>query len=669
MFEILQNLQFLRPWWFLALVPAIWLIWRIWHVNRKQGAWHQVIEPKFRALLLGENSGTQASVSEKLGYLLLAFTWFIAVLALSGPSVKSVEVPAQKAQQGTVIVLDLSLSMLADDVSPSRLKRAQFVITDLLKQYPQYATGLVGYAGSAHTISPISEDNKTLLSLLPSLNPVIMPKFGSNPLLAMQKADELLKGAHVTQGHIIWITDDIEADQLSPMQAWINSQPYSVTLMTVGSESGGVVQIPNYGLLKDDRDRLILPAVPMARFAELQDDTGIDWLPLQVGINQIEGLLPPHSVSVESSDQTDKPVKHPLDIGIYFLFILLPLVALVFRRGVLLSLLVVMLPMTVMTPQTAYAETDLADLADVFKSQDQLGYQAWEEEKYQTAAALFENRQWRASALYRQGKYAEAAKLFALDNSANGFFNQGNAYAKNQQYDKAIQAYRKALERQPDMSQAAENLALVEKIKQSQSSTDNPPMPKENPNQDSTGQTTEQQTTAQSAANPDRNDDTHDNTSTQTEDKSIKPSPSNGDMNSSNQAEGKPSKDAANKDPAGDTNATDNSSPTQQSNGLSTEKNATAMSPANSSQVVEAQDSADPAEDAGKEVSPGRLSDIDGEPLAKPNTDTAVLSEKEQAQQSWLRQIPDQPGLFLKRKFEYQYQQNPGNANDNQKQW
>lgn len=142
------EINFLRPWWFLILLPIAWLLWRAWQVKAKQGAWHQVIAPKFRQLLLSQPHN-ESGVFHKLWLIALGLVWLLMSVILAGPSLKSVEIPAQKSQQGTVIVLDLSLSMLADDLTPTRLNRVKYKLTDLLTQHPEMPVGMVVYAGSA----------------------------------------------------------------------------------------------------------------------------------------------------------------------------------------------------------------------------------------------------------------------------------------------------------------------------------------------------------------------------------------------------------------------------------------------------------------------------------------------------------------------------------------
>ncbi|GAB6068967.1 VWA domain-containing protein [Thiomicrorhabdus hydrogeniphila] len=711
MFELLNNLHFLRPEWFLALLPVIWIIWKAWQTSRKQGAWHEVIAPKFRHLLLGENSTTGASANEKIGYLGLSIAWFFAVLALSGPWVKSVDIPAEKSQQGVVIVLDLSLSMLADDLSPNRISRVKYKLTDLLKQYPQYATGMVVYAGTAHTISPISEDNQTLLGLLPSLNPVMMPKFGSKPLQGLKLAQKLFDGAQITNRHIVWITDDIEKNQIQPITTWLNDHNDSVTVMTVGTTKGGVVQVPNYGLLKDNNEKLIMPKVPFERFAELEKKTNIKWIDLKPEDTGVKNLLPPDMANTDKLAQSKhaKEVNHPLDIGAYFLFLLLPIVALVFRRGTLLSLVVItVLPIGLLTPKTSYAMDYWGQLPSIFQSLDQQGYEAWENKKYGAAEALFENQQWKASALYRQGKYAQAAKIYALDKTPTGYYNYGNTLALTNKLEEAKKAYEHVLKLKPDFTQAKDNLAVINKLlaqkpkkpelppqkdeqkgqspknqqNPSDSKKDHPDQenkkdkPSQNPaddsqtnqkndekNSDKSGDEQKNQGSEDKSQNPQQADN-------QKQDGAQKDQGGNNDSNNQQKpSESKDNQDAGSQSGEQPNNQANNSSQSSMNNKDKNDLNDNIAEEGNTGANDKPKDSKENKQDAA----PSKLMDTphsdktigqgDG---AKPNK---KLTEKEQAQQSWLKQIPDQPGLFLKRKFEYQFQQNPSKNDPTEKQW
>ncbi len=711
----LIGLQFLRPYWLLALLPVAWLLWKLWQIKQKQDAWHQVIAPPFQALLLGKNASHSRTRSQQLGLLGLGLIWLIAVIALAGPSTKSVEIPAQKNQQGTVIVLDLSLSMLADDLTPNRLARVKYKITDLLTQHPELSVGLVGYAGSAHTISPISEDNQTLLSLLPALNPVLMPRYGADPQLGFQKGHELFQGAHINHGHIIWITDDIEPHQIPQLKQWIQQHDYSVSILTVGTPNGGAVQIPNYGLLKDDNGQIISPPLPLERFNAFTELSKVSLSHLNTSDQSLDALLPPLQPTMHKTknEQNDTQFILPLDQGIYLMFLLIPLVALLFRRGWVLSLSALSLPLVgllsasllsvgLFAPNTSYAETQQPSLSDVFKTPDQLGYKAWQENNLQAAESLFEDPQWRASSLYKLGKYQEAADLFRQDKSATGYYNLGNALAKSGELNAAKEAYEAALKQQPDFTQAQQNLKIVKQLlaqqqkqdqaqqnqhknqnqkdKPSNNNSDEQDKKKENSSEQNSSENQEQNQENQkedsssdsqsdsgsnSKSNSESNNASNKNSKEANEDNQNKESNNEAKNNSKNSSE-KTNKSEESSD------KNNNSSPQMADSDLKNEDVPIAPPEAKKEGEVDEKESekkdgriqnseSSKAHQEQTERNAGKLSEQSESEPSNLQGDKIQLSPKEKEQQqamkNWLKQIPDEPGLFLKRKFEYQYQQ------------
>lgn len=641
-------IDFLRPWWFLGLLPVALLLWQAWQVRDQQNAWHKVIAPPFKRLLLSNDHSNALDGFGQMALLGLGALWLLMVVALAGPTVKSVEIPAEKSQQGTVILLDLSLSMLADDLSPNRLNRVKFKLTDLLTDYPETPTGLVVYAGTAHTLTPISEDNQTLLSLLPALDPTIMPSYGSNPSNAFEMAKTLFEGAHIAQGHIIWITDDLEASQTPELTQWIQRHPYSLSILAVGTAQGGAVHIPNFGVLKDAQNNVVLPSLPWTQFETLAQHTSANLTAITLDDRDVQQLRPPQKATVNQAktDQTvpqteQKSVQHPLDEGSALLLLLIPLAALIYRRGWIFSLgLTLFLPLFAglslsALPNTAFAQTELPSFTEVFKSADQQAYQAWQNQNYQAAQAQFEDPQWRASSLYRLGQFEQAAKLFALDPTAQGWFNQGNALAKAGQLTQAKAAYQQSLHLQPNVSAAQENLALIEQLLAEQAKQTPPANQPDNenakaPEQEKTPQTNQDATENQgenNAANDDANSDAKNDSRDNSNDESGR---DQGDKPNNNHDH---KKDA----------------------------NQTGASTADSDQATDAD--ADSSADA-------KLSDATQEGLDPSRSDTesqdaqgskdirdAQHAEQSQATEAWLRQIPNQPELFLKRKFDYQYQQ------------
>lgn len=604
----MNELVLLRPYWLLALIPAGYLLWKLWSKQAQKSGWKSVIAPEFQPYLLNKNQTTAAS---PFGLIGLGLIWLAAIIALSGPSWHQQPIPTQKTQTGTVVVLDLSLSMFADDIEPNRLTRVQFKLNDLLQTYPEIRIGMVGYSGTAHIISPIADDNRTLQNLLPHLNPLIMPSYGSDAVSAFKLAIEMINGAQVNQGHIIWITDDIETDQIEPIQTLLALNNLSLSLLAVGTETGGAINIPDYGLLKNEQDELVQAAVPLKRLANLAAQSGAKFQRLQLDNSDLADLTPNY-LAEQTQQQDEKPLTQALDYGVYLLGMILFLSAFALRRGWLASLAwLTLIPGLVISPPSfaeneAKPEIQLSDRwRQIYLTGDQRGYQAWQQKDYIGAEREFDNPAWRGAALYRQGLYQQAAEAFKQDPSAEGHYNRGNALAQLGDLDAAKTAYQQALELKPDFQQAQKNLELVEQqLKQApKSESDNPQnqeQPETSPQSNSgeqQGQNPEQSEQQQDAQSDSQADQT-DNEATESQ---------NQQQNSTGQTESSPEPNATESD--------------QKPSGLAEEEN------------LEQDSERQQAEQQQR--------------------------EQNQADQTWLNQIQDRPGLFLRRKFDYQYQQNP----------
>ena len=126
--------------------------------------------------------------------------------------------------------------MLATDIKPTRFERARFKLKDLLGHFVEGETALIVYAGDAFVISPLTHDPVTIASLLTGLHPNIMPLPGSRPDLAIELAADILSRRSGGTGHIIWVTDGIEVQDISTAENAVRLN--SLSLLAVGTESG-----------------------------------------------------------------------------------------------------------------------------------------------------------------------------------------------------------------------------------------------------------------------------------------------------------------------------------------------------------------------------------------------------------------------------------------------
>ncbi len=642
----MSELTFLRPWWLFALLPALWFTWALWHRVAQGSDWTRRLPAAFQPYLLANNNVSRPAPPWSLVGLLLA--WVVTITALSGPSWQVEEIPAQTNQTGVVIILDLSLSLYADDIKPNRISRVQFKLTDLLSQHPDWRVGMVAYAASAHLISPISDDNSTLLSLIPHLEPLIMPAPGADAVAGFRLAQQLLKGDKITQGHFIWITDDLEPEQVAPLQQQLQQSGASLSILVVGTELGGAIAIPHHGLMRDAQEQLIQAPVPLSRLAAFARDNQAGMVRLQLDDSDINSLRP--NFLADTGDDDKQTLSQALDYGVYLLWLLVPLVALSARRGWIatwfsMSVLLPLLASGVSfapTPVWANAEKPSVQLHDrwreMFLTPDQRGYQAWSQGDLVAAEREFNDPAWRGSVLYRQGEYEAAANAFAQDNSAQGHYNRGNALAQLNQLDAAQQAYETALKLNPQLASAQRNLDLVKQAKRQTPPPATPP-----------SQTASDKKNDPSPSSSSRNE--------QPEQAEPGATESNAHAEQATQPNATSQTDSAAKE--SDVHQADNTDNTDNTDNNESSHRANEAKQADASATQAQQDSG---------IQTGQQTDEVHNPQAQTGMAEAIESvlndddaaqhrEQQQANQAWLNQIRDEPGLFLKRKFDYQYQQ------------
>ena len=463
----MSEFHLLRPWWLLALIPVALLYWRLLYSQKHQAGWHQWLPGHLSKVLV--KSGSQPSLWPAHRFLLISV---LATLALCGPTWERLPQPVYQLESGQVVIMDMSPSVLADDISPNRLTRMRYKAIDLVRAGLDGDTGLIAYADDAFIISPLTADNRNLMNLIPSLSPDIMPAQGSEPQLALELADDLLKNAGYPQGDIYWLTDGISSSELNQLSRYLRSIEHRVSILAVGTEEGAAIRDSSGRLLKDNNQVIIAKTYP-SRLSDLASITGGAFSSVTADNSDIDKLINQAPLTREGKDGDDQQQGDAWrDMGPYVALFILPIMLFSWRRGNLLSPLLVsmLLPLIGFTP-SAHAEQESVWQKQLL-NQEQRAQRLYQEEEYQQAANLSETPFRQGAALYRDGNYEAAAEAFSQDDSAEAQYNLGNALAQQQQYDAAIKAYDKALEQRPDWSRAAENKQLVEQLQQQQESED-----------------------------------------------------------------------------------------------------------------------------------------------------------------------------------------------------
>ena len=444
--------HWLRPWWLLLLPLLGWLLWQLWHRQKRAGRWQMILPPAFHAELLSGGNGRES----KSPWVVLGIAWLLAVLALLGPSWQRVEQASQKPSDPLVVLLELTPQMLATDSPPNRLEQARRKLYDLLQARTDAQTAIIVYAGSAHTLVPLSDDLATSRNLLEALRPSIMPEPGHRADLAVEKALGLLKQGGLGQGRLLLIGSSLSKQERQGIRLQLQSaQAPTLSILGIGSREGTPVTQESGEFLKDDQGAILLPRLDGAALKGFINGTGGRYRHARIDDLDLRGLgLFDNPRSTRSEGQTLQ-LDSWADQGYWLLIPLLLLAACAGRRGWLFCL-----PLLLALPQPGQA----FELDDLWLRPDQQGQRLLEQGRAAEAAGRFRDPQWRGMALYQAGDYAGAAEAFLQVDTAAAHYNRGNALAYSGELEAALDAYDQALERQPDLQAALDNQALVEQM-------------------------------------------------------------------------------------------------------------------------------------------------------------------------------------------------------------
>lgn len=473
----IADFHFLRPLWLCFVPVAAWLVWAVGRHTDVRRRWRRTIAPHLLdALMIRERRGLRLRPVH-----LIALVLVLGGIGMAGPAWKRELPPFLDDKAPLAIAIDLSPTMNAIDVTPSRLERAKLKVKALLARREGARTAIYAYAGSAHRVIPLTDDRALLQTYVDALQTSIMPTPGRDMRQALKVIDDDLRREPVP-GTVLFITDAVDLDAVRAFQDHVGTRSaIQPIVLAIGTTQGGPLRNPDGSYAERDGARVFarLDEGALKRFSKDSDvavatftpdsDADIDWVQRHV-----------QSHLEQSQAGTTARWR---DEGWWVTLPIVVLGALWFRKGWTVRWIVgLLLGITLHVPvapsyaqslTSASAAQDTPDgagtarrwrFADLWLTHDQQGRLAFERGDFATAAERFDDPMWRGVAQYRAGQYAQAAQSFALVDSPEADFNQGNALARMGKYEAAQARYAQALKRAPDWAAARANLTLMGKL-------------------------------------------------------------------------------------------------------------------------------------------------------------------------------------------------------------
>lgn len=626
---VVSQFHFLRPWWLAALAPVAIISIMLWYQKHNARSWQQMIAPE----LLGYLLDGQTTRIKPWQFIALLISWISTCLALAGPSWEKRPVAVEQNQQALVIMLDLSPSMLSEDIKPSRLVRARLKITDLLRLRQDGQTALLVYAGDVHVVTPLTEDVETINNIIPALHPNIMPAQGSNTEAALERALQLLKDAQLTQGDLLLITDGIDADAQSTLRDIMAKETqFRLSILGVGGATPTPIPSSKGGFVRDNKRNLVTTQLDAASLQQLASDGRGRYRTLANTGSDITALMDLPTPEQHETQQLEREFDSWYDRGHWLALLLLPIILYCFRRGVLISLLLV--PLLGLSPNKSYA----LGWDDLWKNNNQQAYEKLQQQQAAEAAQQFDRSDWKASAQYRAGNYEEAAKNFAQSNSADAHYNRGNALAKANKLADAIKAYDQALKLNPTLEDAKNNRQLVEDLLKQQQQNQDQQQQQDKNEQDKNDQ--QQQQDKQDQDNSDQQDQQQQQQQQDKNDQQDQNSQQNQDQQQENQS---------------DQQQESQQQQDQQSSAGQNEEQQQTEAEQSEQEQQEKSDEQKAAEAAQREQEQQEQQAAEQQQQIAEPTEDDLSEEERQAMEQWLRRVPDDPGGLLRNKFKYEH--------------
>jgi len=406
------------------------------------------------------------------GKVLPTIAWILFCIALSGPRINISELSLEETRKynnASVIVLDLSKSMLVDDVYPDRATKAKLAIKSILSNSENILFSLVVFGNDAHVVIPLTYDKSVILDVLDSIKPNMLPVEGSNYQTGINKAFEQLSLADVENKSVLFFTDG----DFVVSKNKINSNNIIVNIFGLGTLGGKPIPKKKGGWVSHN-NKSIISKLNITNLKTLAARYNGSYKTVTVDLKNNEYNIPGSSTTNLSSKTIiiwEEVYDWFLVPAIFiFLFSTLALKETTTRINLLLLLCT---SFFIIIPSESYASESFVELAD----------KAYHNNNFIKSESLylnvegFDGLMGQANSVYRQKNYSKALHLYTKallsakndKGRADALFNLANTYYTLGDYTQSKALYKDSLKYNPTLKRSKVNLsyaiAIEDKVK------------------------------------------------------------------------------------------------------------------------------------------------------------------------------------------------------------
>lgn len=398
----------------------------------------------------------------------------LVVISLAGPVINDGKVEVKAKSVDIMIALDISDSMLAEDLYPNRLKLAKQKILTLLHEAPTERIGIIAFAKNSYLVSPLSFDTAAVSFLLGSLSTDSITEKGTNLLSMLKVVDQSIKDK--SKRYLLILSDGGDKSDFSEEIRFAKEHHITIFVLGVATDKGAPIKKADGTFIKQNGSVIISKLNPA--ISKLATSTSGVYIESVNSDKDIKMML--HEIESHSKKKVLKSQEIKRFIPLFYYPLGLALFLLLFATSSMSKRKSVHLPVlffvAVMMGQASAVHANVLDFMKLDEAKK--AYESGSYEKSQKIYERYKNRSKNAevnyniaNTLYKQGRYKEAIKNYKKavfddkNKRAKKYANLGNAYVKSHEKEglqKAIKAYEESLKIHED-KETRENLEAVKK--------------------------------------------------------------------------------------------------------------------------------------------------------------------------------------------------------------
>ena len=398
----------------------------------------------------------------------------LVVISLAGPVINDGKVEVKAKSVDIMIALDISDSMLAEDLYPNRLKLAKQKILTLLHEAPTERIGIIAFAKNSYLVSPLSFDTAAVSFLLGSLSTDSITEKGTNLLSMLKVVDQSIKDK--SKRYLLILSDGGDKSDFSEEIRFAKEHHITIFVLGVATDKGAPIKKADGTFIKQNGSVIISKLNPA--ISKLATSTSGVYIESVNSDKDIKMML--HEIESHSKKKVLKSQEIKRFIPLFYYPLGLALFLLLFATSSMSKRKSVHLPVlffvAVMMGQASAVHANVLDFMKLDEAKK--AYESGSYEKSQKIYERYKNRSENAevnyniaNTLYKQGRYKEAIKNYKKavfddkNKRAKKYANLGNAYVKSHEKEglqKAIKAYEESLKIHED-KETRENLEAVKK--------------------------------------------------------------------------------------------------------------------------------------------------------------------------------------------------------------